>query len=236
MMKHLRKLALSIALAAGALPALAGNTGWYAGVGIGQSSVSDWLSEDDMLSLLDDFGTEMGVNSFAGTISSDADDEDAAWKIYGGYNINPNFAIEASYMDLGEATASAAAVGTFNTGGGPFPGSLYVRAKGEAQALTIDAVGKVAVAPWLELFVKGGLFNAELDITGVAGATDSSGVLEASDSGSDNSSGLHIGLGADFSVTPDIVIRAEWERLADVEFDGGETDIDLLSVSAAYRF
>lgn len=229
------KLALCIALAGFATNVLAAD-GWYAGIGVGQSSVSDWISKDDMLGLLDDFGDEMGVNDFVGSVSASSDDEDTGWKIYGGYQFTPNLAIEAAYLDLGEASASAAASGLFDLGGGFFPGSLYVKATAEATAIVIDGVGKLALAPWLDLFAKAGLYRTELDVTATAGATDTNGVYEASESESDDSTGLHVAVGADFNVMQNVIIRAEWERLSKVDFQDSETDFDLLSISAAYRF
>lgn len=230
------QLALCLGIASVAVHASAETTGWYAGIGAGQTTVGDWLSKGDMLDALGEFGDEMGVLAFSGNISSSSDDKDTGWKIYGGYQFTPNFALEAAYLDLGEATAKSGAAGLFNVGSGFFPGSLYIKAKGEATAFVLDGIGKIAVAPWLDLFAKAGVYRSELKVTVTAGATDSGGVYEASESEKDNSTGLHAGLGADFNVTPNIAIRAEWERLSKVDFEDGETDLDMLSVSAIYRF
>lgn len=237
MMKKLRKLALSVALAAGSAPAFAAQPGFYAGIGFGQASTSDWVSEDDMLTLLDIAGVEAGVLAFSGNISSDSDDKDSGWKLYGGYQFNDNLAVEASYMDLGTATGDARASGDFLfSGGGTGSGSLFVGTDMEATALTIDGVGRLPVAPWLDLFAKLGMYRSDLELTVVVGASGAGGTASDSVKESDNSTGAHIAIGADFNVAPQVIIRAEWERLADVEFDDGETDIDMLSISAAYRF
>src|SRR2546428_2401700 len=57
-----------------------GDTGWYAGISIGQSDAKDFCS---------------GV--------ANCDSKDTAFRILGGYQINRNFAAELGYHDLGKA-------------------------------------------------------------------------------------------------------------------------------------
>ena len=68
-------------------PALAQDTGFYAGLHIGQTSV-------------DDACTGIGGPGVS------CDDKDSAWKILGGYQFNRHFAVELGYTDLGEVSAS----------------------------------------------------------------------------------------------------------------------------------
>ncbi len=67
------------------------DTGWYAGLSIGQSSASD------------------ACNGVSGPGVS-CDDKDTAFKIFGGYQINRNFGVELGYADLGEVSASGGGV------------------------------------------------------------------------------------------------------------------------------
>lgn len=99
-MKKTHTLAISVlALALGTLSVgahAAGPTGFYAGVGAGQSMIDEDI----------------------------ADDEDTAFQAFGGYQFNPYFGIEAAYTDFGEVelatgvgeleadTVSLVAVGT----------------------------------------------------------------------------------------------------------------------------
>lgn len=235
-MKKVIQLALVLGVTAAAQSAVAAEKGWYAGIGVGQNKVSDWVSDDDMVVLLDDFGSQMGVNSFSGTVSANSDDKDTGWKIFGGYQFTPVIAVEVAYLDLGAATADSAAVGTFDVGSGPFDGSLYLKVKSEASALVADVVGKLPAASWLDFFAKAGFYHARVEVTATAGATDSGGVYESSDSEKDTSNGLHVALGADFNVAQHVAIRAEWERLSKIDFQGDDFDISGLSVSAIYRF
>jgi OmpA-OmpF porin, OOP family len=63
-------------------PALAQDTGFYAGLHIGQSKAKDAC--EDLTS---------------------CDDKDTAWKILGGYQFNRHLAVEIGYTDLGEVSA-----------------------------------------------------------------------------------------------------------------------------------
>jgi len=81
-------LAISSASMAQGKPA---DTGWYAGVSLGQSSASD------------------GCNGVSGAGVS-CEDTDTAFKIFGGYKVNRNFGVELGYTDLGKVSASGGGV------------------------------------------------------------------------------------------------------------------------------
>ena len=57
--------------------------GFYMGAGVGSTKIDDDGFDD-----------------------IDFDDSDTGFKVFGGYSFNQNFAIEASYFDLGEASGS----------------------------------------------------------------------------------------------------------------------------------
>jgi OmpA-OmpF porin, OOP family len=68
-------------------PAVAQDSGFYAGLHIGQSSADDACE---------------GVSG----PGVSCDDKDTAWKILGGYQFNRHLAVEIGYTDLGEVSAS----------------------------------------------------------------------------------------------------------------------------------
>jgi OOP family OmpA-OmpF porin len=68
-------------------PALAQDTGFYAGFSLGQATADDACT---------------GVSG----PGVSCDDKDSAWKILGGYQFNRHFAVELGYTDLGEVSAS----------------------------------------------------------------------------------------------------------------------------------
>ena len=63
-----------------------GNTGFYAGLGAGRTHAD-----------IDNAG-----------IAGSTDKEDNAWKAFGGYQFNQNFAVEGGYVDLGKASVNGA--------------------------------------------------------------------------------------------------------------------------------
>lgn len=238
MNKKLSRVALCIAAATTVAPALAAeSSGWYAGLGFGQSTNNDWMSKDDALDVLDAFGNGLGIYAFSGTVDSSSDDKDTGWKIYGGYQFTPNFALEASYLDLGEATAKSSATGAFASNSlGVFGGTVYTKVTGEATAITLDAVGTINPTPWLGLFAKVGVYRAELELTLKGGIATASGGSAASESIDDDATNVHVALGADFNVAQNVTVRAEWERLSKADFEDGQADLDMLSLSAIYHF
>ena len=90
------------AIAALALPsAVLAHQGGYLGVGIGQGLYSsDITSEDWNSAIRKQFGIDQVVETFGS--SSDQDDSAFAYKIYGGYDFNRYWALEAFWIDLGE--------------------------------------------------------------------------------------------------------------------------------------
>jgi OOP family OmpA-OmpF porin len=162
--------------------------GFYAGVGIGQAT----LEVDDL-----DF--------------VDFDASDTAFKVFGGYNFNANFAAEVSYFDGGAPSEN------LDFGGG-FTGSI----DGELTGLNFSAVGRIPVTQSFAIFGK--LGYASYDVKATARIDD------ISESGSDSGNDLSYGAGVAFSFGQ-FDLRGEYEA---IDVDGGAFNI--LSVSGAYRF
>ena len=84
-------------LVAASTPALSQDTGWYGGIGIGQSKFKDSCS---------------GVSG----PGIACEEKDTAWKIFGGYQVGRNFAGEFGYTDLGKTTLSITGFGSASIG------------------------------------------------------------------------------------------------------------------------
>jgi OOP family OmpA-OmpF porin len=233
-MNKFAKLALATAVAVCATNAMA--EGWYGGIGAGKTKVQNWNSTSDVLDAMDVGASELGIDGFSGKISASTDDSDTGWKIFGGYQFHPNFAVEMAYMDLGEVTAKGRASGNFFCGGYCFTGSYDVNAKTEASALIFDGIAKTDLAPWMSVFGKLGVYQAKVEQKVKLSITDGIDSIGGSDSRDDSNTGLHFGVGADFPITQSVALRAEWERLSKVKSDESESDVDLLSVSAILKF
>lgn len=114
------------------------------------------------------------------------DDSDTSWKLFAGYNVNENFAVEFAYQDLGENSMDIMAV--------------PVEVDGDAYSLSL--VGKLPMGESAEVFAKLGYahVNADANVGGLA---------DVSADGSD----VLYGLGVSYSLTDMVDVRLEWERM-----------------------
>lgn len=196
-------LAASLLALAGSAHAAEG----YVGAGLGLSSVSDFTAQDFMAAANDGSLT-----------SATADDTDTAFRLFGGFQVNANLAIEAAYTDLGQYKASAVSDGSgFAYWAGP------VEYKAEATALSVAAR---LVAPLNDRFsVHGKIGLARWDFND----TFSNGgfMVESSDSGTDPM----FGIGAAVKTDGPLSVQAEYERFSDV----ADADIDVISLGLLYR-
>jgi OmpA-OmpF porin, OOP family len=192
--------AMGLAAALVALPA-AGQvsmSGFYVGAGLGQSKARDFCT-----------GTSgLGVS---------CDDKKTAWKVFGGYQITPNFAVEAGYTKLGKFTARFGA-------------------ETEETKVTAWEASLLAGAPimnQLSIFGRLGVYRASVeDVDNIFGTFKHD----------NNDFTYGLGLGYDF--TRNLGVRAEWQRYSKV--GGGETalgagvgqksDVDVFGISALWRF
>ncbi|HZE60969.1 MAG TPA: outer membrane beta-barrel protein [Burkholderiales bacterium] len=168
----------------------------YVGAGFGQSKAKEWCSN-------------------TGGIS--CDDRDTAWRAFGGYQFNRNFAAELGYTNLGKFTASV---------GG----------------LTDDA--KVNV--WdLSLLAAWPLMN-QFSVYGRLGGYRANAKEETNFAGNfeHSNTDLTYGLGAQYDFTRNLGMRVEWQRYAKVgggdvalgPTPGDKSDIDVVGLSALWRF
>lgn len=139
------------------------------------------------------------------------DTKDTGYKAYGGYQINQNWGVEATYFDLGK----------FNFDGVGFNGSTKASAYGLAGVFTAP------ISNGFSVFGKLGLVRNELKVSASDGY-----------SSKESKTGANFGLGAKYDFTPNLAVRAEWERLN--KFDNRDADfrtnIDFLSTGITFKF
>ncbi len=149
------------------------------------------------------------------------DDKDTAFKLFGGYQINRNFAVEAAYNDFGKAKANGTISG------------VSVDATAEATAWELTAIGSWPIANRFAVYGKLGVYYGDLK----SNATATSGGATGTGSAKDTNTDLTFGLGASFDLTRNVSLRAEWQRFNDMGGnDTGKSDVDMLSIGALYRF
>ena len=171
--------------------------GFYVGGGIGESSVK-------------------GVCDFPGVT---CDEDEFAWKIYAGMQINKWLATELGYISFGTADLG----GTFQGAG--------VSGEVKTWGITAHAVGQLpipigALDRFSLLGKVGGIWYDRERDTNIAAIN-----------GDDTGLAFAWGLGAQYTFSERIGIRAEWERFEDVgDSSSGNGDVDLWTVGLNYKF
>ena len=212
---HAAKLfSMSFIAAASALTvqtALAQDSGWYAGVNVGQSSAT-----------IDDARITRGLAS-AGLATTSITDRDRStgFKIYGGYQLTPNFALESGYFDLGKFgfTANTSPLGSLS-------GDIRVR------GLNLDLVGMLPLSEQFSLLGRVGANFAQT--RGAFSGTGAVGVTNPNPSKRDTN--YKLGVGLQYAFTESLSMRGELERYRINDAVGNKGHIDLVSVGLVYKF
>jgi OOP family OmpA-OmpF porin len=191
--------------------AMAQDAGWYGGANLGQSnaSIDDARISNDLL------------GSGLVTTSIDDDDRDRGFKLFGGYQVNKYFAVEAGYFDLGQFGFVANTVPT-----GSLSGNIKIK------GLNLDAVGTLPITEKFSAFGRLGVAYAHTDGSFVG--TGAVNVLNPSPSARDTN--LKVGLGVQYAFTEALSLRAEIERYRINDAVGNKGDVDLASIGLVYRF
>ena len=138
----------------------------------------------------------------------ECDRKDTGFKVYAGGKINRVVGLEIGYTDFGRIRASG---GETN-----------------AWAVPITLTAGFPIGERFELFAKGGGLYARTDVS--VDITDS-----VSARGDRNGWGWTYGAGASFAITPNVQLRADWDRHR-LDFVGGRRDVDMLSAGLQFRF
>ena len=148
-------LLLATTLGAAAFGAQAQDQGFYAGAGVGQSFVDEGIY----------------------------DDEDTAFSVFGGYQFNRYFALEAGYADFGKIEADVLAPEL------------------EADSAYLTAVGSLPITEQFSAYAKAGFHAWNLD-------AELPGLIDSDDSGTDPT----YGVGLQYRFTDLIALRGEYSR------------------------
>ena len=204
--------------------------GWYAGLAAGQSRTADELVQN-----------REGTITLASDVHTAFDATGSAWKVFGGYRVNPYLALEATYADLGRDTMATAFLG-----GDPAQPAA-IRTTRKVAGFGADVLVGAPLGPRATLYARLGAFRSRLE----AGAELSGNVVfnpgdpsERARSTTRTETVAHYGIGGEWSLTRDVALRLDWERYAKVgkafQVGGtgttGEADMDAWLVGVALRF
>ena len=148
------------------------------------------------------------LSSFGWTINNPVvDSEKEAWKIFGGFTFNNNFAIEAGYVSLGEVMTQFGAT-VAPTDIDDILADTYAVHPYQGDGWVVAGVVIWPVNPDLfSLNLRAGLFSweSETDVRVIQGGT---GSVTGTDSGTD----AMYGVGIEWKLNPTWSLTAEWDR------------------------
>ncbi|MDP1901864.1 MAG: OmpA family protein [Rubrivivax sp.] len=209
----LRLLALACLAALTALPAAAQQEGGYFYGGIGAGLGRAQIDQERISSTL--LGAGLTTSGFT------ADNKSNHWRLFGGYQMNRNFGLEASYFDLGKFS--------FNTNTTP-AGSLSGQARMQGGGL--DLVGTLPVSERFSLLGRVGVQRTRTrDTFAGSGAVS---VLNPNPSKRDT--GYKVGVGMQYDVTPNFLVRGEVDRYRVNDAVGNRGTVNVASVSLVFPF
>ena len=137
-------------------------------------------------------------------------DNATAFKVYGGYEFNANFGIEAGYADLGKSSVGGNGM-TITAN----PHSLY-----------LAATGTMPLAERFALTGKIGVAKTRTDVTATGASDDHT-----------NQTSLMFGVGTSYAVTPTVMAVVEYENFGKViDQDGVNLKANTLSVGVRFKF
>lgn len=196
-------------LALTATPALAaeGNAGWATGF-YATASVGQARADNETLETL-----EGAVTGFS------VDDTDTGYSAGIGYEFNKYVAIEAGYVNLGEAS------GTYSDGAGSITGS------GEGTGFYFGPKLSLPITDAFSVFGKIGLFAWDLDAKASGTGAYAIPTTTANYDGTD----IYFGLGLAYNITETLGVKAEWTRY-NLDADGSDTDVDFISAGLVFKF
>ena len=199
--------------------AVAADSGWYGGLNIGQSTAK--IADDRITSQL--AGSGLTVTSI------DDNKTDLGYKIFGGFKINRNFAIEGGYFNLGKLGFKADTVTAGGVPGGTLNGDIKL------QGLNLDAVGILPFTQKFSAFGRIGVQYAEAKDT-FTGTGVAEGVATANPNPSKRAANYKVGLGLQYDFTESVGMRGEWERYRIDDAVGNQGDVDLYSLGVVVMF
>lgn len=216
---------VAMALLAASLPAAAAQgaegRGFYVAGDLSMSKFDANQDEFDdvILGVFEDFGFDVTSGG------SDLDDSDIGYAIALGYSFNRNWAIEGAYMDVGAVSYSADA--TVDDGIDEFDVAIGAKVKSSGPAITL--IGSLPLNPAWSVEARVGAYFAKTKIT----VNLSDGVDNASQTDSDEDTGVILGVGATWSFRPQWALRFGYTHISD---GLGTSDVDQLTAGVKWSF
>jgi opacity protein-like surface antigen len=150
--------------------------------------------------------------SIAGASNTSGTGYKASAKVFGGYDFDQTFGVEAGYTDFRKSSTNY----TVNNVAG--------RTESSGDAFYVAGKASAALNEQVSLFGKLGVTRVKNDISSTT----------ASLSGSDNKTGLYAGVGVQYKLSKQVALTAEYERYGKSTKMGAKPDV--FTVAAKYAF
>lgn len=211
-MKKLHAICLASLAVLGSTPSFAQNAGhFYGGLGAGQSQSK---IDDNLIN-----STVIGTS--ATTTSITHDNNDKAYKVFGGYQFNPYFGLEAGYFNLGQFGFKSA-----TSPAGTLDGRMKI------DGVNIDMVGTLPVNDQLSFLGRLGMHNARtrdtFSATGAVALSDTSREMTEKN--------YKAGFGFAYKFSQSMSLRGELERYRVNDAIGNKGNINVASLSLVFPF
>ncbi|MES2091972.1 MAG: outer membrane beta-barrel protein, partial [Pseudomonadota bacterium] len=184
---------------------------YYGGVGIGQSRAN--IDNDSI--------KNSQLPTGLSTTGITREDRDAAYKLFGGYQFNQNFALEAGYFNLGKFSFAST---TFPAG--TVDGQIKV------QGVNLDLVGTLPMTERFSLLGRVGVQHAKTSDT----FRGTGAAIGVNSSPSKRDTNYKVGAGMQYEISPAFLVRGEVERFRINDAVGSHTGVNMLSVSLVFPF
>ena len=186
------------------------NSAWYIGAGVGQSRAT--IDEPRLRASLAANGET--VTGFS------KDQRDTGYKLFVGRQLNPYFAVEAGYFDLGKFDFKSS-----TSGNGVLNGEAGLR------GVNLDLLGQLPLSQRVSLLGRVGMHysktNTEFSGNRLLGANNTHA--------SERKLNAKLGLGLEYKFSEALALRGEVERYRLNDGVGNRGDADLYSVSLVYK-
>jgi hypothetical protein len=169
----------------------------------------------------------LGITGATAT-SLSRDENDIGGKIFAGYRIDPHWAVEAGYVDLGKTSAK-------RTMTAPGTGSISIDSRNSGWF--VDIVGRMPVGNGVSLIGKvGQIYSENRKQLSASGAVSLAPGTAASYK--EREFNWKYGAGAEYEISKTIAARGEFEvyRKLGKDDPGGENEAGLLSLSLVVKF
>lgn len=215
-----------LALATAATTATAAESGFYFGATFGQASYDVKKSDADFVfdEALFEAGNEVGF--FVLDTDSDFDKSDTLLGAVLGYQVNPYFAVEAAYIDLGKADYdNTADIFVPGVGSMTINGGLSIESSGPA----VSGLGILPLTESFDLYARLGVFFSDTKLK--VHVEDESG------SASGNDQDLFYGIGANWNIGAHWTARLEYQLFEKVgkKNETGQGDVDAITLGVLFR-